>query len=82
MRVLRTALCSQPDPKNSKKIVNHLTGYFQPLVPASRAGKGAKKTNSSGNDDAMVGEYASVMEAEVFPFVLFELADPEQMGGN
>ena len=69
----------QPDPKNSKKLINHLTGYFQPLVPASRAGKGGKKGN---NDDAMMGEFATVMEAEVFPFVLFEIADPEMMDGK
>jgi len=71
----------KPDPKNSKKLVNNLNSYFAPLVPASQSSTG-KKGNSSGGDDLLVGEYASVMEAEVFPFVLFEISDPESLEGR
>jgi len=69
----------KPDPKTSKKLLPALTSFFEPIVPPSS--KSSSKKGS--NDDATVGgEFASLMEAEVFDFVLFEVPYPDSLDGR
>ena len=74
----------QPDPKNTKKLLSTLTTHFSPLTHASRAiqkNKG-KKSNSGGDDTTTLGEFAGVMEAEMFDFVLFEVPNVQELDGR
>lgn len=66
----------QPDPKQIKKLVGQLNTYFKPLcrgysADKHRQGKSGGGSSSSGGDE-MLGEFASVLEAEALDFVLFE----------
>lgn len=71
--------CSlQPDPKSSLKTLKALSNHFG-YLSATSSGPSAKRNESSskkkkqtGSDD-VVGEWASVMEAEFYDFVLFEV---------
>lgn len=67
----------RPEPKTAIKSLRTLSGQFSYLASASR-GPGTKKGKSGGvsNDDVQ-GEWASVMEAEYYDFVLFEIPKVE-----
>jgi V-type H+-transporting ATPase subunit C len=62
----------QPDPKQTKKTFNQLTRYFSYLNARTR-GPGQKKKGGDGQGDDYVGEYQTLMEQELFDFVLFEV---------
>lgn len=62
-----------PDPKTTKRLVTGLQAYFSYLAPRS---KGAKGKGASSTGDAAAefgGEYAALMEEEIFDFVLMEI---------
>ncbi|GAA99623.1 uncharacterized protein L969DRAFT_94074 [Mixia osmundae IAM 14324] len=65
----------KPEPKQAKKAVQNLQTYFAPFTPKQDRQFGGKK--KSGGDEGLVGEYQSMMEAELFDFVLFEVDDVE-----
>lgn len=71
----------KPDPKHWKKVLNQLNTFFYSLESNVNRlkinNKALDKQNSNGEDDLIGGEYASVLEKEVFDFVLFEIADPK-----
>ncbi|PLW20257.1 hypothetical protein PCANC_07452 [Puccinia coronata f. sp. avenae] len=72
----------KPEPKNTKKILHQLTSFYNSLesnandLTKSRKAKLDKHLNDQ--DDPIGGEYASVLEQEVFDFVLFEILDPKR----
>ncbi|WVQ78786.1 hypothetical protein IAT38_000877 [Cryptococcus sp. DSM 104549] len=61
----------KPDPKTAAKTLRALTTHYQYLASASSRNSG-RKQKDSGNDE-VGGEWASVMEAEYYDVVLFEL---------
>lgn len=67
----------RPEPKTAVKSLRTLSGQFSYLASASQ-GPGNKKSKAGGavNDDVQ-GEWASVMEAEYYDFVLFEIPKVE-----
>jgi V-type H+-transporting ATPase subunit C len=68
----------RPEPKTAVKSLKTLSGQFSYLAGASQGPGGGKKNKSGGavNDDVQ-GEWASVMEAEYYDFVLFEIPKVE-----
>ncbi|KAH9817992.1 hypothetical protein DFH28DRAFT_1023992 [Melampsora americana] len=73
-------LILKPDSKNSKKILNQLIAYQDSLESNSKVDANRRKANSKAleNEEAIGGEYASVLDKEVFEFVLFEIIDPRR----
>jgi V-type H+-transporting ATPase subunit C len=69
----------RPEPKTAEKTLRSLSSRFNYLAAASR-GPGTRKgktgATTSGGDD-VGGEWASVMEAEYYDFVLFEIPKVE-----
>lgn len=61
-----------PDAKASKKLVSNLSSHFSYLAPRS---KGSKAKGGSGGADTAEfgGEYAALMEEEIFDFVFVEV---------
>ena len=64
-------LCSQPDPKYSKKMLGQLQVHFTYL--GSRFGRAAGVKGSGGANEDFVGEYQTLLEQEMFDFVLYEI---------
>ncbi|POW02534.1 hypothetical protein PSHT_12063 [Puccinia striiformis] len=73
----------KPEPKNMKKILHQLSSFYNSLE--SNNTNGSTKSNKNkldkqinDSDEVIGGEYASVLEKEVFDFVLFEILDPKR----
>ena len=71
----------EPEPKTAMRTLRSLSSHFAYLAassraPESRKGKGSGGGGASGGDE-VGGEFASVMEAEYYDFVLFELPKVE-----
>lgn len=64
-------MCLQPDPKCSKKMLGQLQAHFTYL--GSRFGRAAGVKGSVGADEDFVGEYQTLLEQEMFDFVLYEI---------
>lgn len=62
----------QPEPKTTKRTLDTLTTHFAYLGSKSRNRNLPKK--SGGMDEEFVGEYQTIMEQEMFDFVLFEVS--------
>lgn len=75
-------LILKPDPKHSKKILNQLLSYQDSLESSSKNSRHKPQKNESEMDEAIGGEYASLLEKEVFEFVLFEIIDPGREGSE
>lgn len=69
----------RPEPKTAVKSLKTLSGEFSYLAGKSRApsGRNLKKPADSVGDGEVGGEWASVMEAEYYDFVLFEIPKVE-----
>jgi len=67
-----TGVIIQPDPKSTKRLVTNLQAHFAYLAPRSMAFK-AKAGTGTVADTEVGGEYAALMEEEVFDFVLVEV---------
>ena len=64
----------KPEPKTAVKTLRTLSTQFTYLAAASRGPTASKKSKSGGGaGDEVGGEWASVMEAEFYDFVLFEI---------
>lgn len=75
------------EPKQGKRVLSALQTYFHPFTPnidnssarlvGRSAKQGKKKAKSNGSsaidENALVGEFQSLMEEEYFEFVLQEL---------
>lgn len=72
----------KPEPKNLKKILHQLTLFYNSLESNATGSTKQRKTKldkqAVDQDDLIGGEYASVLEKEVFDFVLFEIFDPKR----
>lgn len=64
-------LAIKPDPKNSKKMLGQLQAHFTYL--SSRFGRAAGAKGSTSTNDDFVGEYQTLLEQEMFDFVLYEI---------
>ncbi len=63
----------RPEPKSAVKTLRTLSSHYNYLASASR-GPSSRKTKSGGvTGDEVGGEWATVMEAEYYDFVLFEI---------
>ena len=65
-----------PDPKSTKRLVTNLQTYFTYLAPRSKGSKGKTSAASTSGGDNVAdygGEYAALMEQEIFDFVLMEV---------
>lgn len=64
----------QPNPKRSKALVSTLASHYAHLAAYDkRQSKGGNSGNGGLNDGEVPGEFASLVEAEYYPFVLEEL---------
>lgn len=65
----------QPDSKTGKRVLSTLTTHFAYLSKDGRTGQRQTKAKGSKEDSSaeVAGEYATLMEQEVFDFVLFEV---------
>jgi len=64
-----------PDPKTTKRLVTTLQSQFTYLAPRSKSSK-SKASATASTGDAVAeygGEYAALMEEEIFDFVLMEV---------
>ena len=66
----------RPEPKTAVKSLKTLSGQFSYLASASR-GPGTKKSKGGAVNEEVSGEWATVMEAEYYDFVLFEIPKVE-----
>jgi len=66
-----TGLVVKPEPKTTKRTLDTLTTHFAYLGSKSKNRNLPKK--SGGMDEEFVGEYQTIMEEEMFDFVLFEV---------
>jgi len=64
-------LVIKPDPKYSKKILGQLQAHFTYL--GSRFGRVAGAKGSTSANEDFVGEYQTLLEQEMFDFVLYEI---------
>lgn len=64
-----------PDPKTTKRLVTTLQTQFTYLAPRSNGSKSKGAANSGDNAAEYGGEYAALMEEEIFDFVLMEIPD-------
>lgn len=64
-------LVIKPDPKHSKRMLGQLQAHFTYL--GSRFGRGAGAKGSTGANEDFVGEYQTLLEQEMFDFVLYEV---------
>ncbi|WWC87946.1 uncharacterized protein L201_002846 [Kwoniella dendrophila CBS 6074] len=65
----------RPEPKTAVKTLRSISDHYSYLASASR-GPSTKKNKSGGstsNSEDVGGEWASIMEAEYYDFVLFEI---------
>ena len=66
----------RPDPKAAVKTLRTLSSEFSYLASASQGpGKKTGKSGAVGGGEEVGGEWASVMEAEYYDFVLFEIPE-------
>jgi V-type H+-transporting ATPase subunit C len=63
----------QPDPKTTKRLVTTLQSQFTYLAPRSKGSKSKDTGATSSTGDDYGGEYAALMEEEIFDFVLVEV---------
>lgn len=67
----------RPEPKTAVKTLRSLSTQYSYLAAASRGPSSKKKSSKSGGvsagSDDVVGEFAQLMEAEYYDFVLFEI---------
>ncbi|CAE6391700.1 unnamed protein product [Rhizoctonia solani] len=64
-----TGLIIKPEPKTTKRTLDVLAAHFAYLGSKTR-----RRDNKSGNaDDEFAGEYQTLMEQEIFDYVLFEV---------
>ncbi|KAA1109101.1 Vacuolar ATP synthase subunit C [Puccinia graminis f. sp. tritici] len=72
----------KPEPKNLKKILHQLSSFYNSLESNTNGSTKNQKTkldkHVNDQDELVGGEYASVLEKEVFDFVLFEIFDPKR----
>ncbi|KAA1123393.1 Vacuolar ATP synthase subunit C [Puccinia graminis f. sp. tritici] len=72
----------KPEPKNLKKILHQLSSFYNSLESNTNGSTKNQKTkldkHVNDQDELIGGEYASVLEKEVFDFVLFEIFDPKR----
>lgn len=61
-----------PDPKSTKRLVTTLQTQFTYLAPRSKGSK-SKGASTGDNTAEYGGEYAAIMEEEIFDFVLVEV---------
>lgn len=66
----------RPEPKTAVKTLKSLSSEFQYLARAS-GGPHSKKGKSSNVNYDVGGEWASIMEAEYYDFVLYEIPKVE-----
>jgi len=66
-----TGLVIKPDPKYSKKMLDQLQAHFTYL--GSRFGRAAGAKGSGGTNEDFLGEYQTLLEQEMFDFVLYEI---------
>ncbi|KAF9647479.1 ATPase, V1 complex, subunit C, partial [Thelephora ganbajun] len=66
-----TGVAIKPDPKYSKKMLGQLQVQFTYL--GSRFGRAAGAKGSGGTNEDFVGEYQTLLEQEMFDFVLYEI---------
>lgn len=64
-------LAIKPDPKYSKKMLGQLQAHFTYL--SSRYGRAAGTKGSTSANEDFVGEYQTLLEQEMFDFVLYEI---------
>ncbi|QRW05757.1 V-type H+-transporting ATPase subunit C [Ceratobasidium sp. AG-Ba] len=67
-----TGLVIKPEPKTTKRILDVLNTQFAYLGAKSKGRTAAKKSGGLG-DEEFVGEYQTLMEQEMFDYVLFEV---------
>ena len=70
----------QPEPKTTKRTFDTLTTHFAYLGSKSKGRNLPKK--SGGMEEEFVGEYQTLMEQEMFDFVLFEVSKRTMSFGN
>ena len=64
----------KPEPKTAVKTLKTLSSHFSYLASTSRAPSHNKgKKGGEGVSEEVGGEFASVMEAEYYDFVLYEV---------
>ena len=63
----------RPDPKTAVKTLRSLSAHFNYLASSSRGPSKKKSKSGGGTGDEAGGEWASIMEAEYYDFVLFEI---------
>jgi len=69
-----TGVIIQPDPRSTKRLLTNLQAHFAYLAPRSIGYKAKAGAGAGAVSDAEVGgEYAALMEEEVFDFVLVEV---------
>jgi len=66
-----TGVAIKPDPKYSKKMLAQLQAHFTYL--GSRFGRAAGTKGPGGTNEDFVGEYQTLLEQEMFDFVLYEV---------
>lgn len=73
----------QPEPKTAVSTLKTLSSHYSYLAAASQ-GPSSRKNKKSGaataGSDEVGGEWQSVMEAEFYDFVLFELPKVDFQG--
>jgi len=67
-----TGVMIQPDPRSTKRLLTNLQAHFAYLAPRSMGLKTKARTGAVA-DAEVGGEYAALMEEEVFDFVLVEV---------
>jgi len=66
-----TGVVLKPDPKYSKRMLALLQAHF--AYVGSRFGRAAGAKGSGGTNEDFVGEYQTLLEQEMFDFVLYEI---------
>jgi len=66
-----TGVALKPDPKYSKRMLGQLQAHFTYL--GSRFGRAGGAKGSGGTNEDFVGEYQTLLEQEMFDFVLYEI---------
>mgnify|MGYP002718895191 CR=1 FL=1 len=67
----------RPEPKTAVKTLRTLSSQFSYLASSSRGPQVKGGKSAGGPGDEVGGEWASVMEAEYYDFVLFEIPKVE-----
>lgn len=77
-RVLNLTAYFQPEPKTTKRTLDVLASHFAYLGSKSKNRDDKKKSGGMGDDD-YAGEYQTLMEQELFDYVLFEVSSPAKL---